>query len=127
MSREVEEWVGKTDDTPLPPRVKERLLRKYNFLCGLTGAALVPGSIEFDHIIPLCNGGENREGNFHPVGRKAHKVKTAADVRQKAKNSSVVKRHWGLNGVKRPVPGSKASPWKKHLDGRVTRRDGGAV
>ncbi|QCP84313.1 HNH endonuclease [Cereibacter sphaeroides] len=121
--REVEEWVGRSDDTAPPPRVKDRIIERQEGCCAITGRRFRPGDvIEFDHIIALCNGGENRETNLQAIIGDKHREKTREDVRIKAKAASVRKRHLGIEGKKRIVDGSRASRWKKHLDGSVSRR-----
>lgn len=87
--RTVSEWVGKNPDTPIPPRVKGRILRKQEFKCALTGLPLTPGNTDYDHIVALINGGENREANIRAVARKAHKEKTRADVAEKVKTDAM--------------------------------------
>jgi 5-methylcytosine-specific restriction protein A len=65
VSREVPEWIGKTDDTPLPARVKLRIFDKYVGHCNDCGMRIAGGVLPaYDHIIALANGGENRENNF---------------------------------------------------------------
>lgn len=100
MSRQVEMWVGKTDDTPVPPRVRLRIFERHGGVCYLSGRKITAGDKwELEHIIALCNGGSHSEVNMAPSLVEPHKVKTAADVKQKAKNDRVRKRHIG---VKKP-------------------------
>lgn len=95
--RSVEEWIGKTDDTPVPPRVRARVFINNGGVCHLSGRKIRPGEKwELEHIIALCNGGEHRESNMAPALVAAHKVKTAADRKLKAKDDRVRKRHLGI-------------------------------
>lgn len=121
MSRSVSEWIGRTDNSQPPARVKERILRAHGGRCALTGREFAPGDVvEFDHIVALALGGENAEGNLQPVLGSAHKVKTRDDVRAKAKASRGFKKHFGLKKMpRRLVPGSKGSGMRKRLDGTV--------
>lgn len=118
--REVPEWIGKTDDSPVPARVKLRVLDKHDNTCALSGTPFRPGDkIEFDHITPLWLGGENRESNLQPVLEKAHKKKTSTEAKVRKKVNNIRKKH---NGLK---PKSKAwgnSKYKKKLDGTVVLR-----
>jgi 5-methylcytosine-specific restriction endonuclease McrA len=120
MSRSTPEWVGKTDDSAVPPRVKDRVLEAYDNKCALSGIPFRPGEkIEFDHITPLWLGGENRENNLQPVLPKAHKKKTSTEAKVRKKVNNIRKKH---NGLK---PKSKAwgnSKWKKKIDGSVVER-----
>jgi 5-methylcytosine-specific restriction endonuclease McrA len=95
--RSVEEWIGKTDDTPVPPRVRLRVFEKYNGVCYLSGRKILPGDAwEVEHIKALSLGGEHREGNMAPALVAPHKAKTAIDRKMKAKNDRVRKRHLGI-------------------------------
>jgi 5-methylcytosine-specific restriction protein A len=67
MSRSVPEWIGKTDDTPPPPRVRLRVFEAHNGKCHLTGRKIGPADQwDVDHVLALANGGENRESNLAP-------------------------------------------------------------
>lgn len=98
MSRAVEEWIGRDDDTPIPKRVKLRILIAYGGRCHRTKHKFRPGDpIEFDHIKALCNGGENRESNIAPIlGGKVHREKTAADVAERAHVDRMKAKHLGI-------------------------------
>jgi 5-methylcytosine-specific restriction protein A len=104
--RSVEEWIGKTDDTPVPPRVKLRVFEKYEGRCYLSGRKIVPGD-EWDaeHMIAIINGGQNRESNLAPALKAPHKVKTKSDLAEKSKVASVRKKHLGLVKSKRTMGG----------------------
>ena len=121
MPRSVEEWIGRTDDTPLPPRVKLRVFDKYKGRCADCGRAIV-GKIkaQFDHIIALINGGQNRETNFQLLCHECHGGKTSTDIKEK----SVIynKRISGLGlRNKKLIPGSKGSGFRKTMSGKVWR------
>jgi 5-methylcytosine-specific restriction protein A len=86
MSRSVEEWIGKTDDTPIPPRVKLRIWERCGGRCYLTGKKIMPGDAhDYDHIRAICNGGQNRESNIALILRDKHREKTSEDVAEKSK------------------------------------------
>lgn len=95
--RAVDEWIGKNDDTPVPPRVKLRVFNAYGGVCYLSGRKIMPGERwEVEHKLALSLGGENRESNLAPALAAPHKVKTASDMKQKAKNDRVRKKHLGI-------------------------------
>jgi len=95
--RKVEEWIGATDDTPAPPRVRARVFIRDGGVCHLSGRKIRPGEKwELEHIIALCNGGENRETNLAPALVLPHREKTKQDRRVKAKDDHVRKRHLGI-------------------------------
>ena len=117
MTREVAEWIGRTPDTPAPPRVRLRVFERYNGLCYLSGRKIMPGDKwQLEHPHALINGGENRESNLAPALVDAHKVKTAEDVKQKAKNDRVRKRHLG---IKKP---RTIRSWRK-FDGTIVHAE----
>jgi 5-methylcytosine-specific restriction protein A len=122
MSRELPEWIGKTPDTPAPPRVRQRVFDRHDGICYLSGRKIMPGDKwQLEHPLALINGGENRESNLAPALVEPHKVKTAEDVKQKAKNDRVRKRHLG---IKKPskFACSRDSKFKKKIDGSVVLR-----
>lgn len=125
MARKTEEWIGKSDDTFPPPRVKLRLITKWDGRCADCGCKLGPASpAQFDHITPLRDGGENREGNLQPLCRPCHARKTGSEAHQRAKTDRLKAKHHGI--TKRSfMPGSRASKWKRRMDGTVVRRDDG--
>jgi 5-methylcytosine-specific restriction protein A len=100
MSRAVPEWIGKTPDTPIPPRVKDRVFDRYEGRCYLSGRTIRRGEPwDAEHIIAIINGGENRESNLAPALKDKHKEKTKIDVAIKSKNYRVRTKS---RGQKRP-------------------------
>ena len=86
MSRTVPEWIGRTDDSMPPDRVKDRIRQRQSNLCALTGVPLLPGvKVQYDHIVPLWLGGANCESNLQAVTEDAHKRKTKAEATVRAK------------------------------------------
>lgn len=123
MAREVSEWIGKSDNSKVPDRVRLRILRNHNETCHLSGRKIAPGEKwEVEHIKALILGGEHRESNLAPALVGPHKRKTAMEMAVKAKIDASAKRHYGIKKSKNPMPGSKASGWKKNFDGTVERR-----
>jgi len=95
--RSVDEWIGKTDDSAIPPRVRLRVFERSNGVCALSGRKIMPGDKwEVDHIKPLWAGGEHRENNLQPALKEAHKEKSAADQSAQAKADRVRKKHLGI-------------------------------
>lgn len=122
VTRSVPEWIGKTDDTPVPDRVKLRVFEKYEGKCYLSGIRLTPGTWEVEHIQAIINGGENRESNLAPVSKgKVHQAKSREDVKIRAITYRKKKANIGLRKKSR-MPGSKDSPWRKKLNGQVVKR-----
>ena len=123
MSRTVSEWRGRTDDTPIPLRVRDRIARKADDCCQQCRRPIV-GKLraEFDHIVPLILGGANREVNIQMLCSECHAAKSKFDVRLKAKVARVRAKHLGLRAPRNPFPGSRASGLRKRMNGTVERR-----
>jgi 5-methylcytosine-specific restriction protein A len=117
MSRELPEWIGKTPDTPAPPRVRQRVFDRHDGICYLSGRKILPGDKwQLEHPLAIINGGENRESNLAPALVEPHKVKTAEDVKQKAKNDRVRKKHLGITAPRAKIASrgfAKAPPQRK--------------
>ena len=79
---------------------------------------------DIDHILPLALGGTNAPENLQILCRPCHRTKTSqSDVPRIAKTKRLKARHLGARAPSiRPIPGSRHSPWKRKLDGRVVRR-----
>ena len=121
--REVPEWKGKTDDDHIPDRVRMRVFLRYGGRCHCCNRLILVGEEwDLDHTVALCNGGSHSESNLRPILVEHHRAKTVADVRAKSKGYRVRKRHLGIQKSKRPMIGSKASGWKKRMDGTVVKR-----
>lgn len=112
MPREVPEWIGKTPDTPIPPRVRLRVFEAYGGRCHWSGQKIKPGDQwDVDHVVALINGGENRESNLAPILRgKPHKEKTAADVAVKSKVARMKAKHLGTWPKSRAAIKSRGFP-----------------
>jgi 5-methylcytosine-specific restriction protein A len=105
MSRRTPEWIGKTEDSAIPPRVRLRVFEAHNGMCYLTGRKITAADKwDVDHVVALCNGGDNRESNLAPALREEHKKKTAQDVATKAKDRRVRSKHLGIAPKKRKMP-----------------------
>jgi 5-methylcytosine-specific restriction enzyme A len=100
VSRTVTEWIGKTDDEPVPDRVRVRVFDKFGGICQECGVKIVGKRWVCDHRKAIINGGANRESNLGPIHEACDKtIKTPNDVAEKARTYR--KRKSAL-GVKRP-------------------------
>lgn len=124
MTRSVDEWIGKTDDDPIPKRVQLRIFERAKGKCASCGRSLRPGHFDFDHIRALSLGGQHKESNIHPLCKSpCHKAKTAEDVHQKSINYRKRIKHHGIRSKSvRSIPGTRASGWKHNMDGTWERR-----
>jgi 5-methylcytosine-specific restriction endonuclease McrA len=127
MARTVPEWIGKTNDTPVPDRVRMRVFIRNGGRCQCgCGIKIRPGDKwETDHATAVINGGPNRESNLRTLldGREHHGKKTRKDVAQKATNYRVMKKHFGLKSRRHSSWScGKDTPFKKKLTGEVVKR-----
>ncbi|MDX0250248.1 HNH endonuclease [Sinorhizobium meliloti] len=92
--RSVPEWIGRTDDNMPTDACKRRILDRQGWKCAITDQEFRDGvKAEFDHIVPLWLGGENRESNLQAITKKAHQAKTATEATVRSKvNANQLKR-----------------------------------
>ena len=117
VGRSTEEWIGKTADTwPPPEAVQLRVLLRQDGKCAITGHRFAPGDKKrLDHIIPLADGGKNRESNLQwLLDDEAHKPKTKREAGERAKVRARAKSHAGIKTPpKRPIPQRARPPGKE--------------
>ena len=119
MTRSVPEWIGKTADTPIPPRVKIRVFERYGGKCHISGRKIMPGDAwECDHVIALANGGQNRESNLAPALKDKHREKTAQDVKTKSKIARIRAKRLGVTGGRK----KPASRFVRKINGSTELR-----
>lgn len=104
MARTPKEWIGKSDDAKIPPRVKQRVYDRENGSCHICKLPIKVGeSWDADHVIALINGGEHREANLKPAHKHCHMEKTASDVAEKAKVAKKRQKHLGITRAKQTI------------------------
>jgi 5-methylcytosine-specific restriction protein A len=97
VARAVKEWVGRTDSTPCPPRVKVRVFVREAGKCHISGRVIQAGEPwDAEHKTAIINGGENRERNLFPALRDKHRAKTAADMAEKSRVADLAKSNLGV-------------------------------
>lgn len=122
MARSTDEWIGATDDTAIPPRVRRRVFDRACGRCEVCTRVLNPGDAwQADHIVALVNGGANRESNLRCICDWCHKAKTRADVAEKARTRRIQARHLGIKKPSR-FPTAKTGKFKQKIDGKVVPR-----
>ena len=124
MSRSVEPWMADHDDQAIPPRIKLRIFDRDKGRCCICTRKLGVGGekFDFDHIVALANGGKHAEVNLQTLCTACHRSKTRVDVAEKSDIATTRKKHLGFVPKKRPMPGSRASRVKHHMDGRISWR-----
>ena len=92
--------------------------------CEGCGVILVAGNVNFDHDISDGLGGDNSLANCKVLCIKiCHAKKTLTQdnpIMQKA--DRVLKKTYGIAKSRNPMPGSRNSPWKKMMNGKVIIR-----
>lgn len=107
----------------LSPKARLSIFLASGGICHLCGRKIEPGEgWELEHVIPLAMGGEDAPANMQPAHAKCHKAKTRDDVGNIARAKRREARHLGAYRPKRLIPGSKGTGLRKHIDGRVSRR-----
>ena len=121
--RSLPEWCGKTDDDPIPPRVRIRIFERFSgqCQCGCTRKILPGDAWECDHIISLCNGGLHAESNLHPLLKSDHIEKSRSDVAEKSSVYTKKLKHRGIR-KRSKFAYSRDSVWKKTFNHGVVRR-----
>jgi 5-methylcytosine-specific restriction protein A len=107
--------------TPLNQRQKALLLEKQGGLCAVSNCRvkLDGGRFEDDHWTPLHLGGTNELSNRRLICVPCHKAKTIAENKLNAKAKRI---RFGRTRKGPPMPGSRKSRLKKHMDGSVSER-----
>ena len=122
MSRSVAEWIGASDDSVPPPRVRLRVWERCKGLCHLCTRIIRAGERwTLEHIIALINGGENRESNLGLTCTNCLPIKNGADMAEKSAVAETRKAHilpkplstWGAG---------RGSKWKKKINGQTVPR-----
>lgn len=103
--RSVDEWVGKDDDDPIPPRVRARVFERFKGRCHNCTRKIAAGEAwTCEHMIAIANGGANREGNLNITCDWCLPIKNKADAAIKKKGTKVRYRHLGIKPKKgRPI------------------------
>ena len=88
--------------------------------CKLGG---VHGRIEWDHIIPLAMGGEDKIDNLQPLCVADHKRKTATDKKHIGKAKRMDQRAAGISRQSRtPFSTNRNGQFKAKIGGGVEKR-----
>ena len=93
---------------------------------GRCPCALQVGRFHYDHIIPAALTEDASLENCQVLCRPCHAAKTVVDVGVIARVRRMRDRHMGIvDPRRRPLPGGRASPYKRLIGGRVIRRHPG--
>jgi 5-methylcytosine-specific restriction protein A len=108
-----------------PARVKVQAFRLAQGRCVHCTVKLGPGWVEYDHRVSDEMGGTPALENCEVLCVPCHRAKTAQDAGHLARAKRREAKHLGAQtkNRSRPIPGSRASPWKKRMNGQVLRRE----
>lgn len=91
--------------------------------CEKCGARLYVGKFHFDHDNPDGLTGEPTLDNCVVLCVACHSTKTrTVDIPNIARAKRREAKHLGAKRSSRPMPGSKASGWRKRMNGQAERR-----
>lgn len=97
MARSVEAWQGRTDDTPVPPRVRLRVWDREEGLCHRCRRQIPVGDAWIiEHRNAIILGGANAEPNLCLTCSWCKPQKDAEDQAAKSKTADVRKKHLGI-------------------------------
>ena len=108
-----------------PAKVRVAAWDRCKGYCEKCGAWLYVGRFAYDHIIADSIGGEPTLENVQVLCSACHGEKTAKlDTPRAAKTKRQHRNHIGAKPKSsRPIPGSKASGWKKPFNRPPERRE----
>lgn len=124
MPRTVGEWIGRNDDVMPPRSVYDRLWAAQDGKDAITGVPFLPGDrIIRDHVIPLADGGENRETNLQLILEATSIDKTAREAVERGRYRRIRAKHRGYERGEKPgFQTNRNAPFKKRMDGTIERR-----
>lgn len=123
MSRAVAIWIGRTDDTPAPPRVRIRVWDRCEGKCHRCERKIPTGDAWIiEHLIALINGGRNAEDNLCLTCSWCKPLKDAEDVAEKAKTAAVRQKHILPRGPSRLRSRGFTPAQPQHSATRPTRK-----
>jgi 5-methylcytosine-specific restriction enzyme A len=96
VGRKIPEWKGKTADTVIPDRVRDRVTSTFENRCYLSTILITTTRPEMEHVIPLSEDGDNHEYNLRPVLPAEHKIKSAIETKRRAKADAMRRKKLGL-------------------------------
>jgi 5-methylcytosine-specific restriction protein A len=109
----------------LSTKDRVRIFELAKGVCHLCDGKITTGqSWEVSHAVPLEMGGADEIQNMFPAHKACHAAQTAKiDIPMIAKAKRRQARHLGIKKhTSRPMPGSRASGWKRKFNGSVERR-----
>ncbi len=115
MTRSLPEWIGASDDSIAPPRVRVRVFDRYEgrCQCGCNRKIMAGERWDAEDTIAIINGGQRRESNLKPWLSEHHPKKTALDVAEKSRVYRKRAKHLGVLAPRQKIQSAgfrKAAP-----------------
>jgi len=126
MPRDVaKEWIGRRPESMPGKLVLLRLYSRQNGLCACGCGRMMNfdrDKIDCDHIVPLIDGGENRESNLQLLLNEHHKPKTSAEATARAaERSHKAKAFTALRGPKMRGAGFRKSDPQRSATRKIAK------
>lgn len=120
--------IGTTGRKKLTPSQRLKIWERDKGVCCLCALKIdgVRGLWIVEHIRALELGGEDSEKNMGVAHKACADDKTngpKGDHARAAKAKRVKRKALGVEKSKNPLPGSRATKWKRKMDGSVVRRE----
>lgn len=127
MARTVTEWIGRSDDTPVPQRVRVRVFAAKDGRCHRCGRKIGAGQPwTCEHLVALINGGKNCESNLDVTCSWCLPLKNAEDVAEKSRVYRKAAKNIGvdLKPTRKRIrsPGFRKSPAQRSASRPITRK-----
>ena len=113
-----------TSRPSLSAKKRREVFEYWHGICHITGRKIDPEMDDWDveHVIPRWAGGEDTLENMRPALNEPHVEKTKKEASERAKGTRIINKRQKMQRSKNPMNGSKASGWKRKMDGTVVRR-----
>lgn len=107
MARSTKEWVGKTDDSDPPGRVKLRVYDRAKGICHICKLPIKSTETwHADHVHAIIAGGENREKNLAPAHAHCNMAKAKVETKEKSVVAKKRQAHLGIKTApQKPLQG----------------------
>lgn len=104
------------------PKTKAAALARAGGFCECGCGEPLSHPVEYDHIVEAFFGGGNDLDNCAVLNRACHLEKTKERMKAVSKTRRLEKKRLGIEKKKAKLPGSKATKWRKKLNGQVEKR-----
>lgn len=96
--RVIDEWIGRNDDDPVPPRVRLRVFERENGRCTICTRKIMIGETwTCEHVKAICNGGANQESNLAVICCNCLSGKNSDDAFEKSAAYKRRAKHLGIS------------------------------